>query len=240
MLNPSLLKPRLRAQPPWGISVPGSLGDAELTEFLRLLGVRREPPSLPFLRRLQRRCLTTVPFENLDIHWRVPIELDMRQAWEKFVRRRRGGFCYELNGLFGWTLEQLGFDVALLSGRVWRKPSRAWGPEYDHLALHVRIGGGDYLVDVGYGDAFRAPLALPAGETKRRERQLPPLPGGRRAAAGARHRPGALEAAVPGVAPAAGDGRVRADVPLAPDQPASRRSPTTPSSPWRGRGAGAR
>ncbi|MGZ6131127.1 MAG: arylamine N-acetyltransferase family protein [Myxococcaceae bacterium] len=165
MQTSSLLEPRPRAHPPWGFSVPGSLGDAELTEFLGLLGVRREPPTLPYLRRLQRRCLTTVPFENLDIHWRVPIELNFRHAWEKFVRRRRGGFCYELNGLFGWTLQQLGFDVALLSGRVWRKPARNWGPEYDHLALHVRVGGGDYLVDVGYGDSFRAPLPLPAGTT---------------------------------------------------------------------------
>jgi hypothetical protein len=45
----------------------------------------------------------------------------------------------------------------------WRKPARSWGPEYDHLALHVRVGGSDFLADVGYGDSFRAPLALPAG-----------------------------------------------------------------------------
>lgn len=163
MLNSSLLEPRLRVNPARSTSVPSTLGDAELTQLLGLLGVRREPPTLPFLRRLQRRYLTTIPFENLDIHWRVPIELDVRHAWEKFVRRRRGGFCYELNGLFAWMLEQLGFDVSLLSGRVWRKPARAWGPDYDHLALHLRVGGSDFLADVGYGDSFRAPLALPAG-----------------------------------------------------------------------------
>ena len=142
--------------------MPSALGDAELGSFLDLLAIRREAPSVPFLRRLQRRCLTTVAFENLDIHWRVPLQLDPRFAWEKTVLRRRGGFCYELNGLFAWALERLGFDVALLSGKVWRKPTRAWGPEHDHLALHVRVDGGDYLVDVGYGDSFRTPLPLPA------------------------------------------------------------------------------
>jgi N-hydroxyarylamine O-acetyltransferase len=161
VLNSSALEPRFRTSRP--AAPPGALGDAEVDALLRLLGVRRETPSAPYLRKLQRRCLVTVPFENLDIHWRVPIELDIRRAWEKVVLRRRGGFCYELNGLFAWLLDQLGFDVALLSGRVWRKPTRLWGPDYDHLALHVRVGGGDYLVDVGYGDSFRTPLPLPAG-----------------------------------------------------------------------------
>lgn len=163
MLNPSFLARRSAAHPPWAMPVPGSLGEAELTEFLRLLGVRREPPTLPYLRRLQRRCLTTVPFENLDIAWGIPIEFDVRHAWEKIVRRHRGGFCYELNALFSWALQRLGFDVALLSARVWRKSERTWGPEYDHLALRVRVGGEDLLVDVGFGDSFRAPLPLPTG-----------------------------------------------------------------------------
>ena len=165
MLNPSFLEAPFAPvrTPSSGRSIPSALEESELGAFLDLIAVRRERPSLPYLRRLQRRCLITVPFENLDIHWKIPLELDVRYAWEKIVRRRRGGFCYELNGLFSWALERLGFDVALLSGKVWRKPTRMWGPEYDHLALRVRVDGGDYLVDVGYGDAFRTPLPLPAG-----------------------------------------------------------------------------
>ena len=164
MLNPSYLEALGGAHPaPSEAPIPSALGEAELGAFLELLAVRRERPSLPYLRRLQRRCLTTVPFENLDIHWGVPLELDLARFWEKIVRRRRGGYCYELNGLFAWALERLGFDVALLSGKVWRKPTRSWGPDFDHLALHVRVDGDDYLVDVGYGDSFRTPLPLPSG-----------------------------------------------------------------------------
>jgi len=164
VLNPSYLEALGGTHPaPSEAPVPSALGEAELGAFLELLRVRRERPALPYLRRLQRRCLTTVPFENLDIHWRVSMELDLARFWEKLVPRRRGGFCYELNGLFAWALERLGFDVALLSGKVWRKPTRSWGPDFDHLALHVRVDGGDYLVDVGYGDSFRTPLPLPSG-----------------------------------------------------------------------------
>ena len=164
MLNPSFLEAPFgpsRASP---APVPSALGEAELGSFLELLAIKRERPSVPFLRRLQRRCLTTIAFENLDIRWGVPIRLEVEHAGEKFVVRRRGGFCYELNGLFGWMLERLGFDVALLSGKVWRKQTRSWGPDHDHLALHVRIDGGDDLVDVGYGASVRPPLPLPSAE----------------------------------------------------------------------------
>lgn len=141
------------------------LGAAHLEALLGLLGVRVERPSRPYLVRLQRSFLRTVPFENLDIAWGVPLQLDVAQAWSKVVERRRGGFCYELNTLFGWALQRLGFDVSLLSARVWRKAQRTWGPEFDHLALHVRAGSEDFLADVGFGEAFRAPLRFPAGST---------------------------------------------------------------------------
>lgn len=152
------------ASPPWGEGGQ-ALGDLHLDAYLAHLGVRPERPSRAFLTRLHRRHLQRVPFENLDIRWRIPIPLDVGPAWSKVVERRRGGFCYELNALFGWALDQLGFDVALLSGRVWRKQSRSWGPDYDHLAVWVRVEGEDLLADVGFGDSSRTPLRLPSGKT---------------------------------------------------------------------------
>ena len=85
--------------------------------------------------------------------------LDDEALFEKIVRRRRGGFCYELNGLFAALLRGLGFDVVMLSAEVANK-ERGFGPEYDHMALMVRFGGKRYLVDVGFGDSFREPLLL--------------------------------------------------------------------------------
>jgi len=136
------------------------LRPAEVAAYLQRLGLARpERPSLPFLTRLQRRHLLRVPFENLDIFWGRPIPLDVNQAWSKVVELRRGGFCYELNALFASALSAMGFQVSLLSARVWRKHERTWGPEYDHLTLGVTLDQ-TYLVDVGFGDAFRAPMPL--------------------------------------------------------------------------------
>lgn len=135
---------------------------AQVVAYLRRLGLERvERPSLPFLTRLQRRHLLRVPFENLDIFWGTPIPLDVQRAFSKVMERRRGGFCYELNALFASLLQALGFEVSLLSARVWRKSERTWGPEFDHLTLAVTLDQ-PYLVDVGYGDSFRAPMPLAA------------------------------------------------------------------------------
>ena len=57
---------------------------------------------------LHRAHQLTVPFENLSIHLAEPISLDERDLIDKIVRRRRGGFCYELNGAFALLLEALG------------------------------------------------------------------------------------------------------------------------------------
>ena len=115
-------------------------------------------PDAETLRRLQAAHLLAVPFENLSIHWREPIILEEAALFEKVVRRRRGGFCYELNGLFAGLLRALGFEVVMLSAGVARAAG-GFGPEYDHLTLMVALAE-RHLVDVGFGDCFRAPLRL--------------------------------------------------------------------------------
>jgi N-hydroxyarylamine O-acetyltransferase len=115
-------------------------------------------PTLETLRALQQAHLLAVPFENLDIHLGRPIALDEAAFFRKIIEARRGGFCYELNGLFAALLRALGFDVTLLSARVAR-PDGTLGPEFDHLLLLVALAE-RWLVDVGFGDVFREPLRL--------------------------------------------------------------------------------
>jgi N-hydroxyarylamine O-acetyltransferase len=112
------------------------------------------------LRELQLAHLIAVPFENLDIHLDRPIVLDEAAFFEKIVGRRRGGFCYELNGLFAALLRALGFGVTLLSARVAREDD--FSAEFAHLTLRVELPGGGprYLADVGFGDSFREPLSF--------------------------------------------------------------------------------
>jgi N-hydroxyarylamine O-acetyltransferase len=117
------------------------------------------------LRALHRAHMYSVPFENLDIHLGRPIELQRHLLYDKIILRRRGGFCYELNGLFAWLLEQLGFNVTLLSARDVH-PAGGVGPEHDHLTLMVTCPADGtetktpWLVDVGWGDSFTEPLRL--------------------------------------------------------------------------------
>ncbi|MEZ5306560.1 MAG: arylamine N-acetyltransferase [Pyrinomonadaceae bacterium] len=108
------------------------------------------------LRMLHLNHLMRVPFENLDIERGVEIVLDTRLLFEKIVIRRRGGFCYELNGLFCELLRTIGFNVEMLSGRVVR-PDGSEGMEFDHMLLLV---DGRWIADVGFGDSFCEPIPL--------------------------------------------------------------------------------
>ncbi len=123
-----------------------------------------EPPSLNYLARLQWNHMLTVPFENLDIVWGRPIFLDRSRFYDKIVNQGRGGFCYELNGLFAWLLEQLGFQVTMMAGGVYDERFKGFGPVHDHMCLLVQLDH-PYLVDVGYGDSTRKPISLPKGES---------------------------------------------------------------------------
>lgn len=114
-------------------------------------------PSAQSLADLQRAHLFTVPFENLDIALQREIVLDETRLYRKIVEQRRGGFCYELNGLFAGLLSAFGFQVSMLSARV--HENGEVGPEFDHMVLLVQLER-RWLVDVGFGDSFFEPLAL--------------------------------------------------------------------------------
>jgi N-hydroxyarylamine O-acetyltransferase len=139
-------------------------------EYLRRIGIEESElePTLQNLKFLQRQHLLRVPFENLDIHWKRPINLDNRQFYEKIIGEKRGGFCYELNGLFFELLGSLGFQNKMISAKV-SKGNGEFGAEYDHLAILTKIEGEEYLVDVGFGDFTAEPLEfVPDKEQKDR------------------------------------------------------------------------
>jgi N-hydroxyarylamine O-acetyltransferase len=122
-------------------------------------------PTAETLRRLQVAHLLTVPFENLSIHAGEPIVLDDDALFTKIVRKRRGGFCYEANGLFAALLRALGFEVTMLSAEV-ANAEGVFGPHFDHMTLMVSpkdVSTQRWLVDVGFGDSFLEPLLLDEG-----------------------------------------------------------------------------
>ncbi|MEM9920416.1 MAG: arylamine N-acetyltransferase [Bacteroidota bacterium] len=132
-------------------------------QYLERIGFQGNlAPSLDLLKKLQRTHLMHVPFENLDIHRGQPIVLDSDKIFEKVVHHRRGGFCYELNGLFFHLLATLGFQLKRVAAQVYVE-EKGYGLPFDHLALLVKIDECEYLTDVGFGTFTLGPLKLQLG-----------------------------------------------------------------------------
>jgi N-hydroxyarylamine O-acetyltransferase len=131
----------------------------DTSAYLERIGYRGTlAPTAETLRRLHVAHLLTVPFENLSIHAGEPVVLEDESLFDKVVARRRGGFCYELNGLFAALLRALGFHVEMLSAAV-AKPTGEFSPDFAHMALLVTLEE-RWLADVGFGDSFIEPLLV--------------------------------------------------------------------------------
>nr|WP_188532240.1 arylamine N-acetyltransferase [Paenibacillus abyssi] len=112
------------------------------------------------LAELQECHLHTVPYENLDILQRIPLSLEIDVLLEKIVVRRRGGYCFELNALFGWLLRELGYSVSDYMARFWRDEPNL-PPKRRHHVLKVKVGDIFYLCDVGVGGIVpRRPIKM--------------------------------------------------------------------------------
>jgi N-hydroxyarylamine O-acetyltransferase len=143
----------------------------ELSAYLHRInfdgGVR---PDLATLGAIHRAHQYAVPFENLDVQLRRPLVLDPEASYEKIVCRRRGGWCYEMNGVMEWALKEIGFDVMRVSAGVMRM--QAGDAQLgNHLCLLVCLDQ-PYLVDVGFGGSLAEPLPLRASEREDRPYRL--------------------------------------------------------------------
>lgn len=132
-----------------------------LKKYLFRIGVENASaqPTEGTLFRLQQQHLLNVPFENLDVHLGNSISLNIPSLYHKIVEKGRGGFCYELNGLFHQLLKSLGYEAKLISCRVHIDDNK-YSPEFDHMAIIVELGDRQYLVDVGFGSFSFSPLPI--------------------------------------------------------------------------------
>ena len=134
-----------------------------LRAYLRRIGLNGAvPPTRDGLERVMAAHIAAIPFENLDVFLGRGAARRIEAIHVKLVEARRGGWCYEQNGLLGWALEEMGFEVTRLAARVNKTEGEAGG----HLTLMVHIDGQDWLVDVGFGGSQAAPLLLKAHQTK--------------------------------------------------------------------------
>jgi N-hydroxyarylamine O-acetyltransferase len=118
-------------------------------------------PTLATLAALQQAHVCSVPFENLDVQLGRPLSILVDEAYQKIVVNSRGGWCYEQNGLFGWALSEIGFDVRRIAASVMREQKGA-ASAASHLCLLVVSAESKtrYLADVGFGGSMIRPIAL--------------------------------------------------------------------------------
>jgi arylamine N-acetyltransferase len=124
-------------------------------------------PTVDTVRAVVAAHNQTIPFENLDPLLGIPVaDLSAAALADKLVHRRRGGYCYEHNGLMGYVLDELGFGVQRFAGRVvWMNPDGPL-PAQTHQVLSVTVPGvdGPLLVDVGFGgQTLTSPIRLQPG-----------------------------------------------------------------------------
>ena len=107
--------------------------------------------TLEVLRAIVLHHSASIPFENLDVLLRRGIALELAAVHAKLVVNRRGGYCFEQNGLLLVVLESLGYSVTPLSARVRLDRPREFVPPRTHLFLRVELDGVPWLTDVGVG-----------------------------------------------------------------------------------------
>lgn len=115
-------------------------------------------PSAEFLIKLHRAHVSEIAYNNIDILLGIPYDLSMEALFDKVIRRRRGGFCYELAPLFAKLLQHLGFEAKLVSARLMQRDGQL-GPEFDHGVVVVQLEE-RWLADVGNSRFFLSPLRL--------------------------------------------------------------------------------
>lgn len=135
----------------------------DLAAYLRRIGFEGEArPDLATLKAVHRLHLLAIPYENLDVQLGRPVTTDPAAAYAKIVEGSRGGWCYEMNGLLGWALGEIGFSVERVSGSVARAILGDALPG-NHLVLKVELDGEGWLADVGFGDGPLEPFRIAAG-----------------------------------------------------------------------------
>ena len=137
----------------------------KVEKYFRRIGLEMPETVVPdgeLLKKLHFAHCTTVPYENLDIIRGIPLRLDDEGLYQKVVEEGKGGYCFELNGLFAWLLRELGYKVTEFAARYLRGESSI--PMRRHRVLKVEAVDGVYIADVGIGEVCqRYPLLLAEG-----------------------------------------------------------------------------
>ena len=136
--------------------------EIDVDAYLKRIGLEQDDPTLAYLRKLHFAHIHKIPFENLDIHYSQKIQLDYTEIFKKIVEKGRGGFCYELNGLFYHLLYHLGYECYVTSAQM-KTEMGEFDPHFGHMMIIVKLEDQPFLVDVGFGNSFSNPKKIEVG-----------------------------------------------------------------------------
>ena len=135
----------------------------DLDAYRLRIGLKAVPDApVALLTALQRAHRLAIPFENIDVRLGRGISLAPAAIFDKLVTRKRGGYCFEQNGLFLDALAAFGFEARPLLARVWLGTEGV--PPRTHTLNLVTIAGVPWIADAGFGGSYTPPMALAEGE----------------------------------------------------------------------------
>lgn len=132
----------------------------DLTKYLNRIGYEGQiKPDFETLSSMMKCQLCSVPFENIDVQEGKIVSLVPQEIVKKVIEQNRGGYCYELNGLFCMALDAIGFTYKMLAARPMfnytaRRPKT-------HMALAVKVESKEWICDLGFGGyGLREPISM--------------------------------------------------------------------------------
>lgn len=136
-----------------------------LQEYFNRIGFSGDAAiDIATITKIMRCQLFSVPFENLDVQAGKGVSLIPEVIVEKIIGRNRGGYCYEVNGLFAMAMQALGVDYQLIAARPMLYPVRR--PK-THMAVVIKLANTSWLCDLGFGSCgLRAPMLLSLVDTE--------------------------------------------------------------------------
>jgi N-hydroxyarylamine O-acetyltransferase len=139
--------------------------DLILVGYLQALGLQKTTADLAFLNEITRSHVSRFPFSSVGPMLGDELPLDLESLYQRIVLKRRGGYCFEQNGLMYELLAELGFSVNLYLGRVIYNEDIH--PGLTHRITLVEVNGSQYVVDVGFGPLGPSQAVPMSGETSR-------------------------------------------------------------------------
>lgn len=144
----------------------------QLLEYFQRIGYKgSSEPSYENLQAIQAAQAYHIPFETFDISMGKTIVLRFENLFDKLVKQKRGGYCYEVNALLNFALQSIGFKSSLCLARLTGDDGNLL-PASVHMVIIVDLNG-RWLVDVGWGRGFIQPFSLETAVEQHKYRIVP-------------------------------------------------------------------